>query len=263
MMTLRPVLAAITNAGRSCARGLVDLVLPDVCAGCGSRLAADNGLCPQCSMQLLALIATPYCPRCGASSGPNVPASADGCFVCPEPMPRYSRLVRLGPYQPPLRSVIRQMKFRRQEAMLRRLGELLARAIEGQCPGDEYDLVMPVPMHWRRRLARGGDHARSLARCIARPLDLPVGDELIRIRHTPQQAHLSRTARIENIRGAFEVLRPRDIAGARIILVDDVSTTGATANEAARTLLDAGASRVTLAVVAKAQAARAYARAEV
>jgi len=263
MKTIRPVFAAIVQAGRTCARGLLDLVLPDVCCGCGGQLAQDNGLCPSCSLRLLALIATPYCPRCGASRGPHVPVSADGCNVCPQPMPRYDRIVRLGPYEPPLRPIIREMKFRRQEAMLRRMGELLAQALEGQCPDDDFDLVMPVPMHWRRRITRGGDHARSLGRCLARELQLPLGDELIRVRHTPQQAHLSRTVRLENIRGAFSVVRPRDLASAKILLVDDVSTTGATANEAARALLDAGASRVTLAVIAKAQPPRAYAQASV
>lgn len=263
MRAIRPAIAAITSAGRMCAQGFLDLVLPDVCCGCGGQLAGDNGLCPQCSLSLLTLIATPYCPRCGASAGPHVPVSADGCNVCPAPMPRYSRLVRLGPYEPPLRPIIREMKFRRQEAMLRRLGDLLAQALEGQCPDDDFDLVMPVPMHWVRRIARGGDHARGLGRCLARQLRLPLGDELVRIRHTPQQAHLSRSARLQNMRGAFDVIRPRGIASAKILLVDDVSTTGATANEAARTLLDAGASNVTLAVIAKAQPPRAYAAASI
>ncbi len=85
-----------------------------------------------------------------------------------------------------------------------------------------------------------------------------LGDQLIRVRHTPPQVHLPRTRRIENVRGAFAVRTKRRIEGARVVLVDDVTTTGATANEAARTLLKAGASNVHLAVIAKAEPPRAY-----
>ena len=99
----------------------------------------------------------------------------------------------------------------------------------------------------------------AIAARVARNLDLPVGDELIRIRHTPPQVRLPRTRRIQIIRGAFSVSSPRSLAGTNVLLVDDVTTTGATANEAARTLLQAGASKVTLAVVAKAEPPTAYA----
>jgi ComF family protein len=142
--------------------------------------------------------------------------------------------------------------------MLRRLSTMLAAAVETRCEADEtLDLVMPVPMHWRRRLWRGYDHSRVLATALARELHLPLGYELVRIRHTPQQAHLPRTRRIENMRGAFAA-EGKALAGASVLLVDDITTTGATASEAARALLSAGAIRVTLAAVAKSEPRRAY-----
>jgi predicted amidophosphoribosyltransferase len=114
-------------------------------------------------------------------------------------------------------------------------------------------------MHWRRRLGRGYDHARVLAREVGGRLDVPVGAELVRVRHTAPQVNLPATRRIENVRGAFAVGDARAVAAADVLLVDDVTTTGATANEAARTLLAAGAARVVLAVVAKAEPPTAYA----
>ena len=237
---------------------LLDLVLPTTCSACGGEDVSAGGLCDACNVKLLSLAALRYCPRCGATIGPNIPVRADGCSACPAPLPRFASVTRLGPYALPLRRVVQHLKYRRVETMCRRLGEMLANSLAARHEQGAFDLILPVPMHWRRRLARGCDHARALARALGRCLDLPVGDELIRVRHTPPQVHLPRTRRIENVRQAFAVARARDLAGTRILLVDDVTTTGATANEAARTVLRAGASSVHLAVVAKAESPRAY-----
>jgi len=253
--------SAVTGVARAVAglsAGLVDLLLPDVCAGCGCELSGVEGLCDECSRKLLALVSMSYCPRCGASVGPNIPISEEGCFACPNPVGRFARVVRLGPYAEPLRSILRELKYRRRELMVRRLGKMLAHAVETRCGEEDFDLLISVPMHWRRRLGRGCDHARLLGRAVARRLELPMGDELVRTRHTPQQARLPRSRRFQNIRGAFAARAASTLQGARVLLVDDITTTGATASEAARALLKAGASKVTLAVVAKAEPPRAY-----
>jgi ComF family protein len=242
----------------------MDIALPDACAACGRADVAADAMCTQCNIDLLALVSLPYCRRCGSTLGPHIAPRDDGCFLCPDPLPRFERVVRLGPYRAPLRKVIREMKYHRYEAMRRRLGRLLAQAATAALPataagGADFDVVVPVPMHWRRRLARGYDHAGSLAGAVARELDLPLGRELVRVRHTPPQVSLPRSRRIENVRGAFTAAGGPTLGGADVLLVDDVITTGATANEAARTLLAAGAARVVLAVVAKAEPPRAYA----
>ena len=120
-------------------------------------------------------------------------------------------------------------------------------------------MVAPVPMHWVRRLGRGWNHSSGLARRVARRLKLPMDDELVRTRNTPPQVGLPASQRAGNVRGAFAVPRPKEVAGANVLLVDDVMTTGATANEAARTLRRAGAERVIVAVVARAEPPTAYA----
>ncbi len=259
MSSARDILRSAAASARRGLRGLTDLLLPAVCGGCGSRLAGEGGLCEPCDLRLLSLVSMNYCPRCGTSLGPGVPPSDEGCAYCPNPLGRFARVVRLGPYADPLRSMLRELKYRRREGMVRRLGRMLAAAVASGQAGEGLDLVMPVPMHWRRRLWRGGDHSRRIAEALAEELGLPVGCELVRVRHTPQQAHLPRTRRFQNVRGCFEARATRALAGTSVLLVDDITTTGATASEAARVLLEAGAQRVVLAAVAKSEPRRAYA----
>lgn len=242
------------------ASGLADLLLPGVCQACRADDASVSGLCSQCSVKLLSLVAQPYCIRCGTSLGPGIAPRPDGCFACPTTLPRFARLYRLGAYAPPLSEAIRQFKYHRQQALCRHLVRLLAQGIEAEDDGgEELDLALPIPPHWRRRIARAFDHSRTLAEALASELELPCGGELLRVRNTPPQAHLPRTRRIENMRGAYQAESASTLQGARVLLVDDVTTTGATANEAARTLLAAGASKVVLAVLAKSDPPRAYA----
>jgi len=256
---MRRTLATVGGFLRYAAGGVADLVWPEVCLACGTADAADGGLCEPCGRGLLSHVSLPYCPRCGATLGPNIPPRMDGCGFCPTTLFRFERLVRLGPYAPPLRTIIRELKYRRRAELCGRLGRMLAQAVVAACQETPPDLVSAVPMHWRRRLSRGHDHARMLAGGIARQLALPIGDELVRARHTAAQVGLSRTQRQVNIRGAFAVVHAETLTRTHVLLVDDVTTTGATADEAAATLLKAGAQRVTVAVIAKTESPAAYA----
>jgi len=237
--------------------GIVRLIWPETCGACGTHALTHAGLCAGCAADLLALTSLRYCPRCGATLGPHLPGGDDGCYDCPQPMPRFRRLVRLGPYAPPLRGAVKRLKYQRRFRSPDRLACLLAEAVEARCDG--LDVVVGVPMHWMRRLARGWDHAGVLARGVARRLGLPVADGLTRVRNTPPQVHLSASRRAANVRGAFAAARPDEFRGARVLLVDDVLTTGATAGEASGVLLGAGAEHVTVAVLAKAERPVAYA----
>ena len=249
---------AIAAAMRTVLAGLGDLLLPNLCSGCQSGDVDHQGLCDECNLALLKLVALQYCPRCGNVPGPDIPIRDDGCYACPTPMPRFARIYRLGPHTEPLRNIIIQVKYHRNLRMVKRMGAMLAQAVMASS-AESFDVVMSVPMHWRRRIARGCDHAKVLAREIGKQIDLPLGDDLIRNRHTPPQVGLSRARRIANVFGAFSVRDVRPVQGARILLVDDVITTGATANEAARALFHAKAESVHLAVIAKAGKVRPYA----
>lgn len=266
-------------------RSIGNLLLPQTCTGCGSNCPTVDGFCAECGAELLALTSMDYCMRCGESlpGGKAAPGSADsdtradkshgepagavlearrfggpdGCPACPEVMPHFKQLVRLGPYARPLRPAIQRLKYHGGPASLRQLGTMLAMAVRSRLPALP-DLVLPVPMHWARRLSRGRNHAADLAQAVARRLDLPVGDELLRVRNTPPQVHLPASRRRENLRGAFTVVSRDTLRSCHVLLIDDVVTTGSTANEAARTLLEAGAAAVTLAVLAKTPAPAAY-----
>jgi len=233
------------------------LVWPATCGACGTHAPTHDGLCATCAADLLHLASLRYCCRCGATLGPGLQGGDDGCYDCPQPMPRFDRLVRLGPYAAPLRGAIKRLKYQRRFHAPDRLSGLLAEAVSARCDG--LDVVAPVPMHWVRRLARGWNHSGVLARGVARRLGLPIADGLVRVRNTPPQVHLSASRRAANVRGAFAATRSGEFRGAHVLLVDDVLTTGATAGEAGGVLLAAGAEHVTVAVLAKAERPVAYA----
>jgi ComF family protein len=155
--------------------------------------------------------------------------------------------------------MIRKLKYAGQPASATHLAYLLAGRVSGMLAGEDApEAVIALPSHWLRRLTRGIDHAGLLATALARRLNLPEAGGLVRGRNTPPQARLSRSARMDNVRGAFEITSNRELAGAHLLLVDDVTTTGATAAEAARTLRAAGARRVTLAVAGKSERVFSY-----
>ncbi len=239
-------------------QGLAELVLPGTCPACRADDAGRDGLCDACHAQLLSLVALPYCPRCATTLGPGVPMRDDGCSQCPTPLPQFSQAIRLGPYGGPIRAAVNHLKSHRHGLLLEPFSRLLALGVQARCQTPP-DAVVPIAPHWRRRLSRRTDHAGLLARRLAKQLDCVYQPLLLRTRHTPPQRHLSRRARLENMRNAFAPRWPRDVAGAHLLLVDDVTTTGATANEAARTLMRAGARSVTLAVLAKSEPMAAYA----
>jgi ComF family protein len=241
-------------------RGLLDLALPRCCAACEEPDELASPLCPTCAQGLLVQVGQRYCPRCGTTVAEGLAIDETGCTHCPDPMPRFDRLVRLGSYDRPLADVIRRHKFRNAHGCTGYLAGLLAQRISVEPALAKLELIQPVPLHWRRQWARGYNQSALIAATLAKRLAIPLGDELIRLRHTPPQTHLSRQRRQENVHGAFAVpaRRRRWVDGRHILLLDDVTTTGATASEAARALLAAGARRVSLAVLAKADPPRAF-----
>lgn len=153
--------------------------------------------------------------------------------------------------QHPLKGVLQQYKYNRDVTLARPLGELLrARA---PLSAAAYDVVMPVPLHVRRLRWRGFNQAQLLARAIARAAGVPLDPyALRRVRQTLPQVHLNETERRHNVARAFAVVDPRSVRRRRILLVDDVYTTGATVEECSRVLLRAGARHVDVLVLARA-----------
>ena len=233
------------------ARGVNHLLWPGVCESCGREADdGDGGLCRQCWQGLMACVAGDYCPACGRDA--SLYAMIGGhCGDCAGRTILWDGIARGGVYQGPLREMILALKFRDRTETANRLAGLLDAAVAARPFATEVDYVVPVPLHWRRRLWRGYNHAAVLVHSM-RSRPGPISTDLVRVRHTPHQWNLSAAARRRNVKGAFAVRRGHDFSGRTVCVVDDITTSGATLNECALTLKEAGAARVYALVVATA-----------
>jgi ComF family protein len=239
------------DIARSLLTGFADLVWPRACRVCDMRLGANapsDFLCETCLPELLA-DPLPACPRCAATVGPHVDL-ADGCLTCRNAAFHFSAAVRLGPYDGRLATAVLRMKSEEYEPLAEELGRQFAMRHRLELLSGKPVAVVPVPLHWRRRWSRGYNQSEAIARGLAADLGLPCRPRwLARVRATPTQRALSATERKENVRGAFRA--GRGVAtGARLLLIDDVLTTGATADAASTALRAAGVAQVTVAVLA-------------
>lgn len=165
---------------------------------------------------------------------------------------RFDRVARLGIYDDRLRTVCLKMKQAESGALIRACVELMWAKVATQLTEFAPDFVVPVPQHWRDRLLRRHNSAEQLGRVLAGKLRLPFRTGLLRkTRKTPRQFSLTPTDRRTNLRKAFAAKLPKKLQGSAVLLVDDVLTTGSTAHECARALLDAGAKRVDVTVIAR------------
>ena len=187
-----------------------------------------------------------FCTSCRTPFQNAFPLDASGrCALCRSGLRGFDAAYSFGAYEGVLRELIHLYKYGRVKTLAWPLSGLLAQAL----PRDEaFDAAVPVPLYWRRRLQRGFNQAELLARGLSQRTGIPVVTALGRLRPTPAQAGLSNSARRQNVSQAF---RARGVQGKRILLIDDVMTTGATAASCALALKQAGARRVALLTVAR------------
>ena len=227
-------------------RQALRFVLPVECVACGHLLSTDPVpfFCTPC-WHTIRPLQQPACARCDQ---PFVSPAATNytpnhqCQQCQERPPDFQRAWTLFPYLPPLRDAICSFKYRGKHTLARPLARLMISAL----PSDiDVDVIIPVPLYPSRLRAREFNQSLLLADQLSRHLVLPVSaTNLVRITATDPQTTLTRQARLQNLRKAFAVRRPQDIAEKRILLVDDVFTTGTTLNECAKTLRKAGSGPV-------------------
>jgi ComF family protein len=224
---------------------LVSVLYPPECVLCGRSLPALSFVCERCASGLPELVGH-RCRRCGeAIDDPLV----DLCLSCGTRVREFDRIVALGPYEDGWSDLVRALKFDRERAIGRWMSVRLADLARREGLDDTVDVVSFVPMTPSERRARGFNQADVLARGVARRLGLPVRRILIKTRRTPPQRELPATARRENLRDAYRLLRS---GTQRVLLVDDVCTTGSTVDECARTLKRGGYSSVVVLTVARA-----------
>ena len=232
------------------ARALVAFVYPPACLACGKAIGTPHGLCAECWTGLR-FIERPYCERLGTPFAVDHGLSLVSPAAIADP-PVYARARAVVRYDDTARTLVQRLKYADRLDTARALGAMLVRA--GGELAQDCDLVVPVPLHrsrlWWRRYNQAMELARPLAHAFGKPLDATL---LLRVKRTPPQVGLSRNQRGLNLQGAFRVppeAKPR-VASKRVLLVDDVITTGATANAASRALLRAGATAVDILAFAR------------
>lgn len=236
---------------RSIGTAVLDVVYPRGCLLCGAAVDGESAFfCTGCERKLRYERAQPVCPRCGHGVGPF--GVREGyCFMCRRGKPHLDRLARVGPYRGATGKLVRVFKYAHRDELGGHLGTLLAEAIDLTDWAASADALVYVPTHWRHSIGRAYYAPKVLARSVARFTGLPQAPVLRRVAAGPSQLAVPRSQRARNIRGQFGVIPGARVRGARLCLLDDVSTTGATLNECARVLKKAGAAAVYGAVLAK------------
>ena len=246
---LRGALSACRGALAHIPRLALDIALPTLCVSCREPVDGE-GVCAACWAKL-SFIAQPYCPRLGIpfvyDPGPELLSME--AIANP---PAYQRARAAVRYDDVARTLVHALKYQDRTDLAPAMGRWMARA--GQELLDEADVLVPVPLHWRRGWSRRYNQSGALARVISRQTGVKLATEALRrVRATEQQIGLSRPQRASNVQGAFKVApeRSADIAGRRVVLVDDVLTSGATTDACARALLRAKAAQVDVLVFAR------------
>ena len=253
---MKAVVPRIALGARALGRGVADLLLPPL-AHDSPEAAASAGMTPR-AWSRVAFLEDPVCDGCGAGfemdGGPFAAARCAACLAQPY---AFDRARAACVYDDASRGLILKFKHGDQQPFAPLFARWIARSAAPML--DQADAVVPVPLHRLRLLSRRFNQAAEIARPLARDAGLDyLPDALIRTTHTTTQGGKSARGRRLNVRKAFEVSEAgrRRIKGRRILLVDDVLTTGATAEACARALIEAGARAVDLAVVARVRTAR-------
>jgi len=241
--------ATLPSSLRRWGRAVIDGILPPRCLSCGATVDEADALCGTC-WAAMDFFAPPWCAVCGMPF-PYPMGEGAICGACASRPPSWDRARSVFRYDRHSRRLVLMLKHADQTHLSGAFGRWMRRT--GAELLDSADLLIPVPLHWTRLLGRRFNQAALLAQAIRAAGGPPVGaDWLVRRRRTPSQGLMGPQARARNVRGAFALHRGRSVAGKRVVLIDDVLTTGATAEECARVLRQAGADWVGVLVLARA-----------
>lgn len=206
-------------------------------------------VCPSCLQEPKPLQAEFFCRSCRTAFVSSFSLDEEGlCAVCRERLVNFDAAYSFGAYEGTLRKLIHLFKYGKVESLTGPLSKLLLTAIPLEA---QFDLVMAMPMHWRKQWERGFNQAQLLAEPVARRYGFKVAGHLRRTRYTKSQAGLNEAQRRSNLKDSFHVKHPEQVVGQRVLLIDDVFTTGATLRAAAEALKAAGAAHITALTLAR------------
>lgn len=250
-------IASFWNRARSIGNGtfsqLGDVLFPNVCSYCDVDLDVEvtRRICDAC-LPRLSESPTHRCPKCAARCAETFQSGE--CPWCRGRDFRFDGAYALGHYAENVRDAILRLKHPRQDALATAMARLLIERYAEQWEATEFDLVVPIPMHWFRRAIQGHNGPDLTATLVAKRLGIVDYPRLlVRRRRTRPQAGLTPPQRRDNVHNAFALRNGYRVEGAKVLLIDDILTTGATCSEAARTLKRAGATTVAVAVLGRAQ----------
>ena len=229
----------------------VSLLYPSVCTICGRSVGAGEYLCDQCEAKTVRIVA-PFCQKCSEPFEGAI-TSAFTCANCAHRTIYFDAAVAAYRGRGIVRQVIHEFKYGRKIHLRHLVARWLHAALDDErlC-GRRFDVIVPVPLHPARQRERGFNQASVLAELLSAQTSIPAKPVLERIRYTTTQTALDRSERMENLHNAFRLRKNADVRGLRVLLVDDVLTTGSTLNECARLLKRAGALSVHAATAARA-----------
>lgn len=245
-------MTAVSRWPAAIGRSALDVLFPPQCALCQHELFASSEMlfCDGCREELIGPSRT-RCWRCGGTA-PALLEPGEHCGHCRGETLQFSRTVTLGTYSGALQEAVLKMKLPVASALALSMAELFWQHRSAEIESLQPDLVIAVPMHWWRRCVRGMNSPALVAEVLARRLGRPLGSRLLVRRHyRPPQATLSAARRRTNLRGCMRARKSARLVGRRVLVVDDVLTTGATCSEAGRALREAGAADVVVAILAR------------
>lgn len=246
--------AGLPGSLKSCLESLLGFFYPEVCQVCHEQRAtkAQGYVCPECAKRAR-WIMPPQCAVCGLPAPGGVP---DGytCAWCSEERPAFLRARAAVFFADMVQEIVHRYKYRREVWFGAFLGDLLSRAAKPSVSGGGWDFIVPVPLHRNRLRERQFNQAEVLAGYLARATGVPLNARLLkRVEDTRSQTKLSRQEREANVRKAFALCAHTKLGGERIVVVDDVFTTGATTNACAQALQQGGAGDVLVWTLARAE----------
>ena len=227
-------------ANTSFLRGIASLLYPPSCTICSASVDLGEHLCGECEAKVSRIV-PPFCAKCSQPFAGAITESFT-CANCEDRVLHFDTAVSAYRSRGVVRKVVHNFKYGRQIHLRHLLGRWLAETMDDpRLAGRRFDFIVPVPLHPARKRERGFNQAELLSLALHRHTGLPVQNVLRRTRYTTTQTQFDRSERMENLKGAFRLRRGSNVRDLRMLLVDDVLTTGSTLSECALVLKKAGA----------------------